>query len=100
MEMYLVDFKVKVNGEVKELQELHADIICGFVENVAEELLVVGIRRAKKLSKEINGSKKLLKKYEELLNKFYSSNYKLVKVYVGETGYMWNYREQYYYFPQ
>lgn len=99
-EMYFVDCKVKINGSIKLLQELHTDIICGFAENVLPELLVVGINRAKKLSKEINSSKTKLKRYEESLNKFYKTNYKVIEVYAGVTGYLWNYNTQEYYYPQ
>ena len=104
--IYILDFIVKNDQhELSENGELnitynHADLMCGFTENVYPEWLENGIRECKKICKEINNSKYKLKKLEKELNDFYKTNYKLLKVIPATTGCYWDYNEETYRFPE
>jgi len=89
-----------ITKEGKNLNELHADLMCTFTEFYHEEWLSMGIRACKKLCEEINKSKTKLKVIEKELNTLYKTNYKIVTLLPSETGCYWNYNSDTYMFPQ
>ncbi len=95
--IYIPNFITK---DGKDLQELHADIMCGFTEWKHSSWLSNGIRACNKLCKEINASKYKLKKIEKELNNYYKTNYKIKKLVPSETGCYWDYNTRDYMFPQ